>query len=712
LRLGNYPTALMFYQELLENRRRESKQLSTKPVLLEKNIERQASLLMNLGSVYYYQGQVGKCSDHYRQSLELKRKSSNTFSLIYSLVNLGTLYQEIGDYHESLVSLKEALLLIQTHHPSHPMHTSGLGNLGNTFLKLGDYSQALEFNFKSLKISEEVHDKLQIANSLENLGNCFLTLGDGVAALGFFKRSLRIAEEIGNHADNTSTALRGISKVYASFGNFLTAIDYEFRSLRICEITGYKNGQAESYLHLGMFYSKLGSHTDALKYLLLCRQLRQTLRNPAGEATALKYLGEIYYKLHDMDIAIGYLKQANALAGSIELPHLLADCRLTLAELWLSEGKYTFAEKEAQLVMPIAERLQNKPLLSRIHKFFSDIYRDTKRWELSSKHRELYESLERELFSEEAVIRAKKLMAELDIERIEKELGMTVDETKILDQGTQKIYKPNKKIKIKNPKRITVHPLMKSSSQSVLTKVSVKTFGRFSVTIGERELEQEHWKRKKARDVFKMLLLNYGQSVSTDTLIDNLWQDVDVKNAEALVMNAISQVRKALSLYAPSENFIKSTNRAYVLDFGKAAEIDFLNFKSFITKAALTKSTDQIENFYQEAVSIYRGEFLREDLFEEWSSFERESLKESYLNAMQFLASSAIMHDRVNESMILARTMLEHDKIYEPAYKILFAALRKLNLPNEAQKVFHECKVAFNHALNIAPPKALVDMLF
>jgi two-component SAPR family response regulator len=704
LRLGNYPAALLLYERLLERYQRENADGNVSGHLSEKQAEREASLLNNIASVYRYQGNIEKSIAYNTQSLERKRQSTNTFSLVYSLVNLGTLYQETGAYHEALRFLEEALQLMHTHHPTHPMHAATLGNYGNTLLHLGDYSKALEYNLRSLKVSESRNDKLQTANALENLGNYFMTLGDSVAALGYFKASLELAEQISTQADNTATALRGIASVYASFGNFLTAIDYEFRSLHIAKSIGHKQGEAESYLHLGMFYNELGSYADALKYLLLCRQLRQTLHDTTGEADVLKHLGVIYARLENTDAAIEHFKASLDLAERNHAPRLQAESHLALAELWLSLERHAEAETEAQKVLHIAETLQNKKRLAEAHKILSDVLFEMGKSGAAATHRRKHESLERELKNTDSVLRAKQMMAEFDLERIQKEIGVSLQEHLLKSASEKTVAQPAQKLL---PRKVQMSKL-KAATADASIKVIVQTFGRFSVGINGKVLEPDDWKRKKARDVFKVLLLNYGQTVPTDVLIDAVWGDVDVKNVESLVMNAISQARKALSLFAPAATFIKSNNRGYVLDFGDRAEIDFLKFKAMLAEAA-NMPLPRKEKTIRDAIGLYRGEFLREDLFEEWSAFERESLKDAYLNALRFLAEQCASRSRLNETIGYAKKMLEHDRLCEPAYQILFSTLQKLNRVIEAQKAFQECKAAYKKALNAAPPKRLQE---
>ncbi|MBC8045092.1 MAG: hypothetical protein IAF08_16760, partial [Rhizobacter sp.] len=197
-----------------------------------------------------------------------------------------------------------------------------------------------------------------------------------------------------------------------------------------------------------------------------------------------------------------------------------------------------------------------------------------------------------------------------------------------------------------------------------------------------------------------------------------LWAGASGKAAETLLMTAVSHLRHALNLYAPDAMFITTGNRCYTLDFGPHAEIDFLDFKQLMREAQ-TASTDDVrqrvsaaqrENKYRAAVALYAGEFLREDAFEEWTSFERESLMDAYLHAMTFLSHRELTGDRLSDAITLAYQMLRQDALCENAYEILFTALRRGEKSAEMKRVYQQCKVAFRRELDAEPPSRLTEL--
>ena len=78
----------------------------------------------------------------------------------------------------------------------HPDTAASYNNIGTVHDKMGDYSQALECHFKSLKIREKVlgFEHPDTAASYNNIGTMYDKMGDYSQALEYYFKSLKIKE--------------------------------------------------------------------------------------------------------------------------------------------------------------------------------------------------------------------------------------------------------------------------------------------------------------------------------------------------------------------------------------------------------------------------------------------------------------------------------------------------------------------------------------
>lgn len=68
----------------------------------------------------------------------------------------------------------------------------------------------------------------------------------------------------------------------------------------------------------------------------------------------------------------------------------------------------------------------------------------------------------------------------------------------------------------------------------------MKTFGEFKVSVGEHDIKTSEWGQKKARDVFKILLIHHKVAMNADELIELVWGNLSRKNknVKASLLNA------------------------------------------------------------------------------------------------------------------------------------------------------------------------------
>ncbi|MBU7046763.1 MAG: tetratricopeptide repeat protein, partial [Theionarchaea archaeon] len=114
-----------------------------------------------------------------------------------SLLGLGIVYQELGEYEKALECYERSLTVFEEYDDKINI-SANLGNIGLIHHRKGDYEKALEYYEESLKIQEELGNKSGIANSLHNIGMIHHDKGDYEKALEYYEESLKIEEELGN----------------------------------------------------------------------------------------------------------------------------------------------------------------------------------------------------------------------------------------------------------------------------------------------------------------------------------------------------------------------------------------------------------------------------------------------------------------------------------------------------------------------------------
>jgi len=77
---------------------------------------------------------------------------------------------------------------------------------------------------------------------------------------------------------------------------------------------------------------------------------------------------------------------------------------------------------------------------------------------------------------------------------------------------------------------------------------------------------------------------------------------------------------------------------------------------------------------YERAIELYRGEYLLEHLYEDWTMIERERLSNAYLDMLERLAVYYKQTEQFRESIRISYRILEKDRCHEQCHLLLTEA--------------------------------------
>ena len=213
--------------------------------------------------------------------------------------------------------------------------------------------------------------------------------------------------------------------------------------------------------------------------------------------------------------------------------------------------------------------------------------------------------------------------------------------------------------------------------------LSIRTLGGFRVERAGEPVRRSEWQSKKARQLLKMLIARRGRPVHRDVLIDTLWPGASTGNLANRLSVALSTVRSVLDpdKAHPSDHYVKADADTLWLDLDHVA----VDVEQFLTMADAGTRTYGHE--LEAAEALYRGDFLEEDLYEDWAWPLRERARATYLDVLRIRADAA--PKRGADATIAAhRKILEVDPYDETAHLAIVAALRSAGRHGEAQRAY------------------------
>jgi len=157
-----------------------------------------------------------------------------------------------------------------------------INNIGIIYKEQGDYAKA-----KALKIKEEIGDKRSIASSLSNIGGIYMVKGDYAKALDYQSRSLELREEIGDKI-GIAESLNGIGVFYFEKGDYTKAISYGERALKIAKEVGYISSINRASHSLYESYKATGQYSKSLEMHELHITMKDSLLSEENERAIIQ----------------------------------------------------------------------------------------------------------------------------------------------------------------------------------------------------------------------------------------------------------------------------------------------------------------------------------------------------------------------------------------------------------------------------------------
>ena len=257
-------------------------------------------------------------------------------------------------------------------------------------------------------------------------------------------------------------------------------------------------------------------------------------------------------------------------------------------------------------------------------------------------------------------------------------------------------------------------PVPSVSDPEVVPPLEIRCLGRFEVRrngvlIGE-------WRRDKARTLFKYLV-DRRHPVHRDVLIELLWPESDSHAASNSLRVTLHALRQALGrTFGGATNltdYVALDGTNVSLNHGSDLWIDVEAFsENFEAGFRFERQhrTSEAWRCYEAAESLYRDDYLVEDLYEDWTLVRREELKDQYLMIVTHLADACLTRRDQMGCIIRCHRILEKDPCREDAYCRLMRCYAELGQVSQALHWYDLCVLTLRKELDIAPSEQTTHM--
>jgi len=236
--------------------------------------------------------------------------------------------------------------------------------------------------------------------------------------------------------------------------------------------------------------------------------------------------------------------------------------------------------------------------------------------------------------------------------------------------------------------------------------LAIVTLGRFAVLRNGEPVPAAAWQSRKARDLLKLLVARRGRPITRDAALEALWPGEPAGPLANRLSVALSTVRRVLDpdRGQPPDRFITADTQSLALrtDHVAVDVVEFLQAAETAIADAGNGDRDVAEARLRAAERLYTGDFLEDDLYEDWAIDCRELARSAALELSRLLARAATARGDDEAGSRHLHRILERDPYDADAWIALVAAQARLRRYGEARRQ-HAIYARRMAELDIAP---------
>jgi DNA-binding SARP family transcriptional activator len=232
-------------------------------------------------------------------------------------------------------------------------------------------------------------------------------------------------------------------------------------------------------------------------------------------------------------------------------------------------------------------------------------------------------------------------------------------------------------------------------SENAYRGLEVSFFGNFSVHLNGRKIEFTN----QAKHLFAYLAYNYPRALGRDHLARIFWADKYEYTPEfsRKSLNVeLCHIRKTFrSQTGVQEDFLVFEKNAYRLQLERPPLSDVLAFKELHQKiqAQLFKEKEASDDLLQEAIKIYKGNFLDDfpsDTFG-WVEIERQHLSAVFEQIADLYSAQLCAKNDFRKAVAVCNEILSRDARMEAIHRRAMQCYGALSMANRVEEQYNLC---------------------
>ena len=238
-----------------------------------------------------------------------------------------------------------------------------------------------------------------------------------------------------------------------------------------------------------------------------------------------------------------------------------------------------------------------------------------------------------------------------------------------------------------------------------------RLLGRFQVRLNGLAIDE--WAGKKAKSLMAYLLYHRKAGNLRDVLMEQFWPGVSQESARNSLHVTLHGIRKAFKRVDAERDYILYDSGRYRLNPDVLVEVDYEAFMGSWSEAQRLERYQGIEQAiaaYERTAALYRGDFIEDELYEDWICTERATIREAYLFTLDRLSAYYFSRGRFADATTVCQTILQKDECRENVHRRLMRCYYRTGRRDHAIRQFHRCARVLETELDVTPSRPTLDL--
>ncbi|MGZ3609513.1 MAG: AAA family ATPase [Ktedonobacteraceae bacterium] len=252
---------------------------------------------------------------------------------------------------------------------------------------------------------------------------------------------------------------------------------------------------------------------------------------------------------------------------------------------------------------------------------------------------------------------------------------------------------------------------------NITTTLVVSTLGRFEIRRNQEQLTGGNWNRRKVVELFKLLLSVEQHRLHREQVQEILWPMSSIEQAANSFGKTLYLLRRALEPDLPSG---KGSSSCYIqlehdtlLLIPESLKIDADIFESSTRQLQAQmrsrkgkESENNIQTLLEEfdaVLALYHGDYLPEDLYEDWTQRRRDRLRRVHSWLLENGAELALMTGNGAHASEYLLELLESNPADEQTHRQLMLVYARMGRRSEALNQYVLLRRTLKEELRASP---------